>query len=147
MMKEIFAALFVFFFLTVMFVKVVTFYEYDTKSRLVQDELDRYAHKVKITGVMTSAEEDNLRGYLGGFADFSGAAIKLYKGNVSGGVVTSYVDYTAGTVLAKGDVFDIYVVSNDDSNFSRAIVFGTNDSRTDTLPYKATSSVRVELVQ
>lgn len=134
--------------------RFITLYEYDTKQRYLKDMLDSIAQKVKITGVLTQEDYEELKGKLNKISRFeeegtntdAEKGIRLMKCKVYEGEPSEFVRYIPGENLDKGDIFAVSIKSSEVSNFSRIHNSGVNPDDTKNLYYKAKAECRVEYV-
>jgi hypothetical protein len=132
-------------FLCLLLYKAVFFYEYDTKQRYLKDLVDDAAFKVRLTGILTREEHDELAQKLLrlGIDTGSGSGIIIKKGSFSDGELAALTDYTPGEYLQRGDAFMLTVISVNPSKLS--VVFGRDGSEGgDELYFKAKALCRVE---
>lgn len=134
--------------IAILLFKAVAFYEYDTKQRYIKNLIDTTAYKVKITGVLTNEEKNDLMDRLNQLAKFEENGIKLKKGSITDEDVTyTSPDYSPGETLQKGDIFSIYVVSSEPSIYSRIENGGVDlVNKENNIYYKAKSICRVEYI-
>jgi hypothetical protein len=129
--------------IAILFFKTLSFYEFDTKQRYIKNTVDSAAHKVMITGVMTAGDKEELVRKLGRMGKFQDNNITLKYGEVeSDGTLAQLNEYALGTVLDRGEIFGIYVESEDESNISR--MEGNSGDEENELHYKAKATCRVE---
>lgn len=132
--------------IAILFIKTISFYEFDTKQRYIKNAVDSVAHKVMITGVMTVSDKEKLMDNLEKLSDFEEDGIVLKWGNLqSDGSLLELNSYVLGSVLDRGEIFSIYVQSNNESTLSR--MEGNSADERDTLHYKAKAVCRVEKIQ
>ncbi len=144
-MNKIYAFLIIIPLIAVLFFKTLTFYEYDTKQRFVKNVVDSVAHKVMITGVMTVRDREELGEKLGKLGTFGAGNISIKCGNVQpDGTVGGLGDYVLGSVLDRGEIFSIYVESENASIFSEMEV--NSDDEGNGLHYRAKATCRVEKI-
>ena len=142
-MNKIYAFLIIIPLIAVLFFKTLTFYEYDTKQRYVKNTVDSVAHKVMITGVMTVSDQEELLEKLGKLGTFRASNISIKCGNVQpDGTVGGLCNYVLGSVLDRGEIFSIYVESENESIFSETEV--NSDNEGNGLHYRAKAVCRVE---
>lgn len=145
-MNKIYAFLIIIPLIAILFVRTVAFYEFDTKQRYIKNLLDEAAHKVMITGVMTSDDKAKLLEELKKLGSFEDGDIQLsYCYLNSDGSLSQPVIYNSGNVLDRGAMFGIYVKSRDESTLSR--VNGDSTDENKKLYYKAKALCRVEKKQ
>lgn len=134
--------------------RFITLYEYDTKQRYLKDMLDSTAQKVKITGILTREDYEELKQKLNKVSRFEEEnsnsddekGIRLMKSRIYSGIPSEFARYIPDESLNKGDIFAISVKSSDVSNFSRIHNSGVNPDDTKNLYYKAKAECRVEYV-
>ncbi len=144
-MNKIYAFLIIIPLIAVLFFKTLTFYEYDTKQRYVKNAVDSVAHKVMITGVMTVSDREELVEKLGKMGTFGANNISIKYGNVlPDGTIGGLGDYVMGSVLDRGEIFSIYVESENASIFSETEV--NSDDEGNKLHYRAKAICRVEKI-
>ncbi|WP_024832793.1 hypothetical protein [Ruminiclostridium josui] len=142
-MNKIYAFLIIIPLIAVLFYKTLTFYEYDTKQRYVKNEVDSAAHKVMITGVMTIMDREELLGKLSKLGNFRASNISIKCGNLQpDGTVGRLREYVLGSLLNRGEIFSIYVESENESIFSEMEVNSHNEGNG--LHYRAKAICRVE---
>jgi len=145
-MNKIYAFIIVIPLIAILFLKTMSFYEFDTKQRYIKNTVDSAAHKVMITGVMTASDKDELINKLGKLSDFQNEDITLKCGYMQAdGTLTSLYSYVPGNVLNRGEIFSIYVQSEDESTLSR--MEGKSADENNKLFYKAKAVCRVEKPQ
>lgn len=142
-MNKIYAFLIIIPLIAVLFFKTLTFYEYDTKQRYVKNTVDSVAHKVMITGVMTVSDREELLEKLGKLGTFRANNISIKCGTIEpDGTVGRLGSYALGSVLDRGEIFSIYVESENESIFSKTEVNSHNEENK--LHYRAKATCRVE---
>ena len=142
-MNKIYAFIIIIPLIALLFIKTMGFYEFDTKQRYMKNAVDSVAHKVMITGVMTSRDKEELLDKLQKLSDFGEVDVTLECGTIqSDGTIAGLHTYALGNVLDRGEVFNIYVQSKEDSILSRMESDSTNES--DRLFYKAKATCRIE---
>lgn len=132
-------------FLCLLLYKAVFFFEYDTKQRYLKDLVDDAAFKVRLTGVFTAREHEELVRKLSsiGIETDRGNGVIMKKGWFSDGKLVNLVEYTPGELLQRGDVFMILVISSNRSKLS--VVFnGKRPPGNNDLFYRAKAFCRVE---
>ncbi len=145
-MNKIFSFIIIIPLIALLFLKAMSFYEFDTKQRYIKNIVDGVAHKVMITGVMTASDKDELMEKLQKLSSFENENITIKWGYMNlDGTLTNLYPYTLGNILNRGEIFSIYVQSSDESNISR-LEAGTNDEN-NKLFYKAKAICRVEKSQ
>lgn len=145
-MSKIYAFIVVFPLIFILLVKGIVFYEYDTKQRYIKDLVDSTAYTVKITGILTADEYNNIKTKLGNFGQFQDSGIILKKGTYINGALSGLTTYTPGTQLSKGDAFLIYVKSANVSNYSRVENGGVSTDDSKNIYFKAKAVCRVEYI-
>ncbi len=147
-MSKIYAFIIIIPMIAMLLFKAVFIYEYDTKQRYIKDLVDSFAYKVKITGVFSQDDYDELKGKLNSIAAFEDkpgrACIVLKKGKYRNGMLEYMEDYIPGEQLEKGDAFSIFVRSSEVSNFSRIQNGGISLDDSENLYYQAKAHCRVE---
>lgn len=142
-MNKIYAFLVIIPFVVILFLKSLSFYEFDTKQRYIKNAVDGVAHKVMITGVMTVSDEDELLKKLSILGNFKTGNMSIKYGNLqSDGSIAELGDYSLGNVLDRGDFFSIYVESENESNFSR--MEDNSADEANGLHYRAKATCRIE---
>ena len=145
-MNKIYAFVIIIPLIAILFIKSLSFYEFDTKQRYIKNTVDSVAHKVMITGVMTSSDKEELMDKLRKLSDFEAADVLLEYGNVDAdGTLTDLYTYSLGSVLNRGEIFCIYVKSEGESALSR--MEGSSADESKKLFYKAKAICRVEKSQ
>lgn len=145
-MNKIYAFIIIIPILAIIFLKTISFYEFDTKQRYIKNTVDSVAHKVMITGVMTSSDKDELMNKLRKLSNFKNDDITLKCGYLKAdGTLTSLYPYVLGNLLDRGEIFSIYVQSGSESLLSR--MEGNSVDENSKLFYKAKASCRVEKSQ
>lgn len=149
-MSKIYAFVIIVPMIAVLMFKAVFIYEYDTKQRYIKDLVDAAAYKVKITGVFSQDDYDEIRvrlNKIAAFKDLPGkTCIVLKKGKYRDGLLEHMEEYTPGEQLEKGDAFSIFVRSSEVSNFSRIQNGGISLDDAQNLYYQAKAQCRVEYV-
>lgn len=147
-MSKIYAFIVIIPFVALLLFKGIAFYEYDTKERYLKDLVDNTAYKVKITGILTYGEYDELKAQINTLANFdshmAGEGVILKKGTYVDGNIVGMTGYTPGEQLYKGDAFLIYIKSTNVSNYSRIQNGGISPDDTQNIYYKAKALCRVE---
>lgn len=142
-MNKIYTFLIIVPIIAVVFFKTLSLYEFDTKQRYIKNMVDSAAHKVMITGVMTAGDKEELILKLGRMGRFQDDCITLKYGGVeSDGTLAELNDYILGTVLDRGEIFSIYVESENESSLSG--IEGNSGTEENGLHYKARATCRVE---
>lgn len=145
-MNKIYAFLIIIPLITLLFIKSVTFYEFDTKQRYIKNTVDSVTHKVMITGVMTVNDKSRLLEELKKLGDFDDSSIILKYGNLrADGSLSSVYTYVPGIIMDRGAIFSIYVQSKNESRLSKAEDFADDESGK--LYYKAKATCRIEKKQ
>lgn len=144
-MNKIYAFIIVIPMIVILFFKTIAFYEFDTKQRYVKNAIDNVAHKVMITGVLTVGDRVELKKELQKMADFKDEDIVLERGTIApDGAVSLLDEYVPGSILDRGDIFSIYVQSENQSSLSKMEGGSAGESRE--LYYSAKAICRVEKV-
>ncbi|ACL74508.1 hypothetical protein [Ruminiclostridium cellulolyticum] len=142
-MNKIYAFFIIIPLIAVLFLKTLSFYEFDTKQRYVKNEVDSIAHKVMITGAMTVSDKEELLEKLGKLGTFRASNISIKCGSIQpDGTVAELGDYVLGSVLDRGSIFTIYVDSESVSIFSETE--GNSADEDNELHYRAKATCRVE---
>jgi len=145
-MNKIYAFIIIIPLIAILFLKTMTFYEFDTKQRYIKNAIDGVAHKVMITGVMTVSDKDELINKLQKLSNFEDEDVSLKFGNIqSDGSLTGLNAYVLGNVLYRGEVFSIYVQSHNESILSGMV--GNSAGGNNKLFYKAKAICRIEKIQ
>jgi len=145
-MNKIYAFIIIIPLIAILFLKTMSFYEFDTKQRYIKNTVDSVAHKVMITGVMTANDKDELMDKLRKLSNFQNEDITLKCGYMrSDGTLTSLYPYVPGNLLDRGEIFSIYVQSESESVLSR--MEGNPADENNKLFYKAKAICRVEKSQ
>ena len=145
-MNKIYAFIIIIPLIAILLFKTMTFYEFDTKQRYIKNTIDSVAHKVMITGVMTVNDKEELLYKLRKLSTFDEEDVYLRYGNIqSDGNLSSLNSYVLGNVLDRGEIFYIYVQSQDESLLSR--MEGNSADESNKLLYKAKAICRVEKSQ
>lgn len=141
-MNKVYAFIIIIPLLAILFLKSISFYEFDTKQRYIKNEIDSVAHKVMLTGVMTARDKEELINKLNNLCQLKDDGIVLKYGSIdSDGTLSSLSTYSLGKVLDRGEIFSIYVQSNVETDYSK--LEGSSDID-DKLFYKAKAVCRVE---
>ncbi len=142
-MNKIYAFIIIIPVIALIFLKSMAFYEYDTKQKYIKNAIDAVAHKVMITGVMTAGDRKELVDELKRFGDFEDTDVIMEYGTLqSDGSISGLGAYTPGNVMDRGEIFSIYVQSENESTLSR--MEGAHGNGTDKLYYKAKATCRIE---
>jgi len=145
-MNKIYAFIIIIPLLAILFLKTMSFYEFDTKQRYIKNTVDSVAHKVMITGVMTNNDKDELIDKLEKLSDFKSEDVILKCGYMQeDGSMSGLYSYVPGNVLERGEIFSIYVQSTGESALSR--MEGESIGENKKLFYKAKALCRVEKKQ
>lgn len=145
-MNKIYAFIIIIPLIALLLFKTMTFYEFDTKQRYIKNTVDSVAHKVMITGVMTISDKEELLNKLRKLSTFDDQDVSLRCGNIqSDGSISSLGLYVPGNVLDRGEIFCIYVQSQDESVLSR--MEGNSADESSKLFFKAKAICRVEKSQ
>lgn len=145
-MNKIYAFIIIIPLIALLFLKTMTFYEFDTKQRYIKNTVDGVAHKVMITGVMTVSDKEELLVKLQKLGDFKDEDVTFKCGNIqSDGTLTGLYSYVPGNILDRGEIFSIYVESKAESTLSRTE--GNSGDTTNKLFYKAKAICRIEKSQ
>ncbi len=140
-MNKVYAFIIIIPLIAIIFLKAMSFYEFDTKQRYIKNAIDSVAHKVMITGVMTVKDKEELMRKLQKLSPFEDEDVILKCGAMDLDVTSSNLSYySLGDVLDRGQIFSIYVKSDSETDFSR--MEGSSDD--DKLFYKAKAVCRVE---
>lgn len=140
-MNKVYAFIIIIPLIAILFLKTMSFYEFDTKQRYIKNAIDNVAHKVMLTGVMTVKDKEELMNKLQKLSSFEDEDIILKCGNLdSDGTLSDLSSYSLGEVLDRGEVFSIYIQSDVETDFSRM----EGSSENDKLFYKAKAICRVE---
>ncbi|PYG89140.1 hypothetical protein LY28_00963 [Ruminiclostridium sufflavum DSM 19573] len=141
-MSKIYAFLLIIPLMAILYLKAISFYEFDTKQRYIKNAVDSTAHKVMITGVMTDTDKEELLYKLRKLGKFKDTDLVLECGCMEqDGTWSELCSYSLGSVLERGEVFRIYVQSEAESRFSK-IEAGSDYGNK--LFYKAKAVCRVE---
>jgi hypothetical protein len=145
-MNKIYAFIIIIPLIALLFIKSVTFYEFDTKQRYIKNLVDSTTHKVMITGVMTVSDKSKFLEELKKLGDFDDTSIILKYGKLqSDGSMSELYTYVPGNILDRGEIFSIYVQSKDESMLSRVEDLSADGSGK--LFYKAKATCRIEKKQ
>lgn len=145
-MNKIYAFIIIIPLIALLFLKTMTFYEFDTKQRYIKNTLDGVAHKVMITGVMTVSDKEGLLDKLRKLSNFDDEDVTFKCGNInSDGTLADLYLYVPGNILRRGEIFSIYLESKDESTFSR--MEGNSADANNKLFYKAKAICRIEKSQ
>ncbi|MHB8062600.1 MAG: hypothetical protein ACYDG2_08205, partial [Ruminiclostridium sp.] len=79
-MNKIYAFIIIIPLIAILFLKTMSFYEFDTKQRYIKNTVDSVAHKVMITGVMTASDKDELMDQLNRLSAFEDEDVTLKYG-------------------------------------------------------------------
>ncbi len=140
-MNKVYAFIIIIPLLAILFLKTMSFYEFDTKQRYIKNAIDSAAHKVMITGVMTVADKEELMCKLKKLSSFKDEDVILKCGSMElDGTLINLSYYSLGDVLDRGEIFSIHVQSDEETDFSRM----EGSSGDDKLFYKAKAICRVE---
>ncbi len=131
-------------FIFMIFLKGVLLFEFDTKQRYIKDTVDSIAYKVKITGVLTTDEYNELNSRLNKLSEFDGSGIVLKKGRYVNGALADWTNYYANTKLYKGEAFLVYVKSKKVSSYSKLQNGGVHPDDSQNLYYSAKAQCRIE---
>lgn len=142
-MNKIYAFIIIIPIVAMLFFKTMVFYEFDTKQKYIKNTVDAVARKVMITGVMTAGDREELLDKLKKFGDFGIEDIKTEYGIMQpDGTIWGLSAYTPGNVMNRGEIFSIYVQSENESNLSR--MEGDPAGDADKLYYSAKATCRIE---
>lgn len=140
-MNKVYAFIIIIPLIAILFLKTMSFYEFDTKQRYIKNAIDSVAHKVMITGVMTVKDKEELLRKLQKLSPFEDKDIILKCGAMDlDGTSANLSYYSLGDVLDRGEIFSIYVKADTEADFSRM----EGSSEDDKLFYKAKAICRVE---
>lgn len=140
-MNKVYAFIIIIPLIAILFLKTISFYEFDTKQRYIKNAIDNAAHKVMITGVMTVKDKEELLSKLQKLSPFKDEDVILKCGSMdSDEISTNLSYYSLGDVLDRGQIFSIYVKSDTETDFSRM----EGSSENDKVFYKAKAICRVE---
>ena len=144
-MSKIYAFIIIIPMIAILLFKTIAFYEFDTKQRYIKNSIDSVSHKVMITGVLTAGDKEEMLTKLNMFGNFGEDDIILESGSVNAdGVIYGMSRYTTGDILDRGEIFSIFVQSDNKSLLSG--VEGDSDEH-NKLCYKAKAVCRVEKKQ
>jgi len=147
-MGKIFAFIITFPIAAFLLIKSIAFFEYDVKQRHIINMADALAYKVKLTGQLTQDDYDEFKDKLNRISRFNDNNIKFKKGiYLSDGTIGNITDYVIGETLTKGDVFIIYLESDEVSNFSKVQNMGISADDNENLRYKAKIVCRIERLE
>lgn len=145
-MNKIYAFVIIIPLIAILFIRTMSFYEFDTKQRYIKNTVDSVAHTVMITGVMTANDKVELMDKLRKISDFDEDDVILEYGYVAAdGTLENLYSYSLGSVLDRGEIFSIYVQSEGESTLSR--MEGSSADESKKLFYKAKAICRVEKCQ
>jgi hypothetical protein len=145
-MNKIYAFIIILPIISILFLKTMAFYEFDTKQRYIKNTIDSTAHKVMITGVMTAGDKEELAGKLNDLGNFENENIIVECGSMGAdGSISSLRPYTVGQILNRGEIFSILVQSKNESTLSR--MEGNSADGKHKLHYKAKATCRIEKKQ
>lgn len=148
-MSKIFAFIVTFPLAFILFVKSVAFFDYDIKERYLQNATDLLAYKVKITGVLTTADLDEYKSKAAALLNTTQDKLSVqYSSGCDSGSGIAWNSYTLGSQLTKGYYFKVYLEDANVTLYSKVQNFGIDTSNPgNNLKHKAKSVVRVEFYE
>lgn len=144
-MSKIIAYLIIVPFIIILMINAITVFEFTLKQRYIKDCIDAVCDKVRITGVMTESDLNNLIQELNKYSDFDKSeSITLRKGSYINGTLGSNTAYVLGEKLDRGDAFYISVISSSVSNYSKIVNGGISANDAYNIYYTAKAQCRIE---
>lgn len=144
-MSKIYAFIIIIPMIAILLFKTIAIYEFDTKQRYIKNTIDSVSHKVMITGVLTAGDKEEMLKKLNRFSNFGEDNIIVESGSVNAdGEIYGMSRYITGDILDRGEVFSIFVQSDNKSLLSGVEGDLNEDNK---LCYKAKAVCRVEKKQ